>query len=88
MEGGRIVPWQKDLYIGVVCKGDTGQQTIPFFKGLPVEYEIVRTINAVSGSQRKRLSGVRHHTDSGNRRYGNYGICLRAVPQPGNSSMN
>ena len=57
MEGGRMVPWQKDLYMGVVCKGDNGQQTIPFlYKGLPVEYEIVRTINAVSGSQKKRPS--------------------------------
>ena len=49
----------KDLYMGVVCKGDNGQQTIPFlYKGLPVEYEIVRTINAVSGSQKKKTLGV------------------------------
>jgi len=59
MEGGRMVPWQKDLYMGVVCKGDNGQQTIPFlYKGLPVEYEIVRTINSVSGSQKKKTLGV------------------------------
>ncbi|MDA7822672.1 Gldg family protein [Opitutales bacterium] len=59
MEGGRMVPWQKDLYMGIVCKGDNGQQTIPFlFKGLPVEYEIVRTINSVSGSQKKKTLGV------------------------------
>ena len=59
MEGGRMVPWQKDLYMGIVCKGDKGQQTIPFlFKGLPVEYEIVRTINSVSGSHKKKTLGV------------------------------
>jgi len=59
MEGGRMLPWQKDLYMGLVCKGDNGQQTIPFlYKGLPVEYEIVRTINAVSGSQNKKTLGV------------------------------
>ncbi len=59
MEGGRMVPWQKDLYMGIVCKGDKGQQTIPFlFKGLPVEYEIVRTINSVSGSHQKKTLGV------------------------------
>ena len=59
MEGGRMVPWQKDFYMGIVCKGDNGQQTIPFlFKGLPVEYEIVRTINSVSGSQKKKTLGV------------------------------
>ena len=45
--------------MGVVCKGDNGQQTIPFlYKGLPVEYEIVRTINSVSGSQKKKTLGV------------------------------
>ena len=45
--------------MGIVCKGDNGQQTIPFlFKGLPVEYEIVRTINSVSGSQKKKTLGV------------------------------
>ena len=54
-----MLPWQKDLYMGLVCKGDNGQQTIPFlYKGLPVEYEIVRTINAVSGSQNKKTLGV------------------------------
>ena len=59
MEGGRMVPWQKDLYMGIVCKGDKGQQIIPFlFKGLPVEYEIVRTINSVSGSHKKKTLGV------------------------------
>ena len=76
MEGGRMVPWQKDLYMGVVCKGDNGQQTIPFlYKGLPVEYEIVRTINAVSGSQKKRplvFLPLMHRF--GNRRYGYHGI--------------
>ena len=49
----------KDLYMGLVCKGDNGQQTIPFlYKGLPVEYEIIRTINSVSGSQKKKTLGV------------------------------
>ncbi|MBT3569399.1 MAG: ABC transporter permease subunit, partial [Opitutae bacterium] len=46
-EQGRWTTWNKDLYLGLVVKGNAGQQTIPFFyKGLPVEYEIMRTIMA------------------------------------------
>jgi ABC-2 type transport system permease protein len=37
-EDGRFMPWQKDLYLGLVFKGNGGQQTIPFiYKGLPEE---------------------------------------------------
>jgi ABC-type uncharacterized transport system involved in gliding motility auxiliary subunit len=56
---GRFMPWQKDLYLGLVFKGNGSQQTIPFlYKGLPVEYEIMRTLNAVSGPVSKKKLGV------------------------------
>ena len=58
-EDGRFMPWQKDLYLGVVFKGNGGQQTIPFvYKGLPVEYEIMRTLSTVSGPKAKKKLGV------------------------------
>ncbi len=58
-EDGRFMPWQKDLYLGLVLKGSGGQQTIPFvYKGLPVEYEIMRTLGAVSGPSSKKKLGV------------------------------
>jgi ABC-type uncharacterized transport system involved in gliding motility auxiliary subunit len=58
-EDGRFLPWQKDLYLGLVFKGNGGQQTIPFvYKGLPVEYEVMRTLSAVSGSKTKKKLGV------------------------------
>lgn len=58
-EDGRFMPWQKDLYLGIVFKGNGGQQTIPFlYKGLPVEYEIMRNLNAVSGSKKKKKLGI------------------------------
>ena len=56
---GRFMPWQKDLYLGLVFKGNGGQQTIPFlYKGLPVEYEIMRTLSSVSGPKSKKKLGV------------------------------
>ena len=91
MEGGRMVPWQKDLYMGVVCKGDNGQQTIPFlYKGLPVEYEIVRTINAVSGSQKKRPSAYlpRMHLCLEQPGWALWDSISEAVLQPGSSSTS
>ena len=58
-EDGRFMPWQKDLYLGLVFKGNGGQQTIPFlYKGLPVEYEIMRTLSSVSGPKAKKKLGV------------------------------
>ena len=58
-EDGRFMPWQKDLYLGLVFKGNGGQQTIPFvYKGLPVEYEVMRTLSVVSGSKTKKKLGV------------------------------
>ena len=58
-EEGRFMPWQKDLYLGLVFKGNGGQQTIPFvYKGLPVEYEIMRTLSAVSSPANKKTLGV------------------------------
>ena len=58
-EDGRFMPWQKDLYLGLVFKGNGGQQSIPFvFKGLPVEYEIMRTLKTVAGPKNKKKLGV------------------------------
>ena len=58
-EDGRFMPWQKDLYLGLVFKGNGSQQTIPFlYKGLPVEYEVMRTLSAVGGSVSKKKLGV------------------------------
>ena len=58
-EEGRFLPWQKDLYLGLVFKGSGGQQSIPFvFKGLPVEYEIMRTLKTVAGPKNKKKLGV------------------------------
>ena len=58
-EEGRFMPWQKDLYLGLVFKGNGGQQSIPFvFKGLPVEYEIMRTLKTVAGPKNKKKLGV------------------------------
>ena len=58
-EDGRFMPWQKDLYLGLVFKGNGSQQTIPFlYKGLPVEYEIMRTLSSVSGPISKKKLGV------------------------------
>ena len=59
-EDGRFMPWQKDLYLGLVFKGGGTQQTIPFlYKGLPVEYEIMRTLSSVNGGRAtKKKLGV------------------------------
>ncbi|HAE10696.1 MAG TPA: hypothetical protein DCG39_03535 [Opitutae bacterium] len=59
VEGGRPIPWQKDLYLGLFMKGKGGQQNIPFlYKGLPVEYEIMRSVTAVSGPKKKKKLGI------------------------------
>ena len=53
------MPWQKDLYLGLVFKGSGGQQSIPFvFKGLPVEYEVMRTLKTVADPKNKKKLGV------------------------------
>jgi ABC-type transport system involved in multi-copper enzyme maturation permease subunit len=45
---GNFVPWQKDLYLGLVFKGQNEHKIIPFlYSGLPAEYEIMRTLNSV-----------------------------------------
>ena len=51
-EDGRFMPWQKDLYLGLVFKGNGSQQTIPFlYKGIPGEHEIMRPLSSVSGGR-------------------------------------
>jgi hypothetical protein len=58
-EEGRFMPWQKDLFLGLVFKGSGGQQSIPFvFKGLPVEYEVMRTLKTVADPNNKKKLGV------------------------------
>ena len=54
-EDGRFMPWQKDLYLGLVLKEVWSANYLPFvYKGLPVGYEIMRTLGAVSGPSSKK----------------------------------
>jgi ABC-type transport system involved in multi-copper enzyme maturation permease subunit/ABC-type uncharacterized transport system involved in gliding motility auxiliary subunit len=44
------------IYLGVAFTAGTEQVVVPFFdRGLPVEYELTRSIRVVSGSDRKRV---------------------------------
>ena len=82
-EQGRWTTWNKDLYLGLVVKGNAGQQTIPFFyKGLPVEYEIMRTIMAASGSSVKKRIGI-FKTDAP--MMGAAGMGMMGIPMGGGS---
>ncbi|MEE2963968.1 MAG: Gldg family protein [Acidobacteriota bacterium] len=48
-----------EVFLGVAFTAGAAQQVIPFFdRGLPTEYEIMRTIRVVAGTERKRVGVV------------------------------
>lgn len=58
-EKGRGQVWDKDLYMGLVFKGANGKKTLDFlYKGLPVEYELMRNVMAVGSPVKKKKIGV------------------------------
>ena len=58
-ENGRGKVWDKDLYMGLVFKGPNGKKTLDFlYKGLPVEYEIMRNVVSVGAPVKKKKIGV------------------------------
>ncbi len=52
-------PQQKQLILGAAFKSGLEKVTVPIFEyGIPVEYELVRSINTVASGRRKRLGIV------------------------------
>lgn len=52
-------PQQKQLILGAAFKSGLEKVTVPIFEyGIPVEYELVRSINTVASGKRKRIGVV------------------------------
>jgi hypothetical protein len=58
-ENGINKMWDKDLYMGLVFKGQYGKTSLDFlYKNLPVEYEVVRSALSVGSTAVKKKIGV------------------------------
>ena len=58
-ENGIDKEWDRDLFMGLVFKGAAQKAKLDFlYKGLPVEYEIIRNVVSVGSISKKKRIGV------------------------------